>query len=168
MKRNNNKTVEKLFKSDARRMYNICFRMMGNKQDAEDVLQDAYYKAYVNFDKLESIERFSAWLRKIVVNQCIAFHRQHIYFADIDLDNKDLLDEAEDNWMHNVSMKVINNAIQKLPDGARIIFNLYLLENYSHKQIADMLEISQSTSKSQYYRAKQLLREQLMGVKLNG
>jgi RNA polymerase sigma-70 factor (ECF subfamily) len=74
----------------------------------------------------------------------------------------------EDNWMQHVSMDRINGAIRELPDGSRMIFNLFLLENYSHKQIAEMLEITESTSKSQYYRAKQLLRESLKGERYDG
>jgi RNA polymerase sigma-70 factor (ECF subfamily) len=160
-------TLEALFKSNARRMYNICLRMTGIKQDAEDVLQEAYYKAYTNIDKLQSMDSFGAWLRRIVVNQSISFQRKQIQFLDIDMANYQT-DDMEDNWMQHVSMDRINGAIRELPDGSRMIFNLFLLENYSHKQIAEMLEITESTSKSQYYRAKQLLRESLKGERYDG
>ena len=141
-------------------MYNICLRMTGNKQDAEDILQEAFYLAYINISKLKKIESFGAWLKKIVVNQCILFLRKQIHYVDIESTSENT-DNEEDNWMQEISMNEINKEIQQLPDGSRIVFNLFLLESYSHKQIAEMLEISESTSKSQYHRAKNILRTQL-------
>jgi RNA polymerase sigma factor (sigma-70 family) len=134
--------------------------MTGNKQDAEDILQEAFYLAFVNFDKLEKIDSFGAWLKKIVVNKCISFLRKQIHFVDIESTNHNQSDNDE-NWMKEIAMEEINKEIQQLPDGCRVVFNLYLLENYSHKQIADLLNISESTSKSQYHRAKSILRTQL-------
>ena len=134
--------------------------MTGNKQDAEDILQEAFYLAFVNISKLKKMESFGAWLKKIVVNKCISFLRKQIHFVDIESTNQNINDETED-WMQELSMKDINNEIKQLPDGCRVVFNLYLLENYSHKQIAELLDISESTSISQYHRAKSLLRNQL-------
>ena len=141
-------------------MYNICFRMIGNKQDAEDVLQEAFYQAYCNIEKLRSPDRFGAWLKRIVINRCIRFLQTRVHFSDLELANYHEVDVAE-GWAETITMQEINAEIHKLPDGCRIVFNLFLLENYSHKQIAGMLAISESTSKSQYHRAKQLLRKQL-------
>ncbi len=160
LKNQKNKTVEALFKSYARGMYNICLRMTGNKHDAEDILQEAFYLAFVNFNKLKKIESFGAWLKKIVVNKCISFLRKQIHFVEIESTNQELSENDED-WMQELSMAEINHEIQQLPDGCRIVFNLFLLENYSHKQIAELLGISESTSKSQYHRAKSILRTQL-------
>ena len=140
-------------------MYNICLRMTGNKQDSEDILQEAFYRAFVNIGKLKKMESFGAWLKKIVVNQCILFLRKQIHYVDVEFSDENLNDEED--WMHEISMNEINKEIQQLPDGSRIVFNLFLLENYSHKQIAEMLEISESTSKSQYHRAKNILRKQM-------
>ena len=141
-------------------MYNICLRMTGNKQDAEDILQEAFYLAYTNIGKLKNAESFGAWLKRIVVNQCLMFLRKQVHFVDIDSTHQKTEDETDD-WIQDVSMAEINKEIQQLPDGCRIVFNLFLLENYSHKQIAEQLDISESTSKSQYHRAKSILREQL-------
>lgn len=160
MKNQGNKSLEALFKSYARGMYNICLRMTGNKQDAEDILQEAFYLAFVNMNKLKKIESFGAWLKKIVVNKCISFLRKQIHFVDIDSTYQEISEKDED-WMNELSMKDINQEIQQLPDGSRVVFNLYLLENYSHKQISELLGISESTSKSQYHRAKSILRTQL-------
>lgn len=134
--------------------------MTGNKHDAEDILQEAFCLAFVNMNKLKDIDSFGAWLKKIVVNQCILFLRKQIHFIAIDKINQDAEDE-QDDWIGEISMDVINKEIQCLPDGCRVVFNLYLLENYSHKQIGEMMGISESTSKSQYHRAKNILKVQL-------
>lgn len=148
-------------------MYNICFRMIGNKQDAEDVLQDAFYMAYCKLEKLNSPDCFGAWLKRIVINKCIRFSQTRMHYTDFELTNHKEID-IQKNWANNITINEINNEIQKLPDGCRIVFNLFLLENYSHKQIAEMLSISESTSKSQYHRAKQLLKQQLSRRMQNG
>lgn len=167
MRINQQKSTEGLFKLYSRGMYNICFRMIGNKQDAEDVLQDAFFQAYLKIDKLRSIDSFGAWIKRIVINHCIRFLQARVHFTEFEMSNHEQMEETE-NWAEEITMQEINIEIQKLPDGCRIIFNLFLLENYSHKQIADMLEISESTSKSQYHRAKQLLREQFKRKLVHG
>ncbi len=134
--------------------------MTGNKHDAEDILQEAFYLAFVNINKLKKMESFGAWLKKVVVNKCISFLRKQIHFVDIETSYQNISDDEED-WMQELSMTDINAEIQKLPDGCRVVFNLFLLENYSHKQIAEILDVSESTSKSQYHRAKSLLKAQL-------
>jgi RNA polymerase sigma factor (sigma-70 family) len=161
------RSVEALFKSYSRGMYNICLRMTGNKQDAEDVIQDAFLQAYINFGKLKSIDSFGAWIKKIVINQCIKFLRSRVLFIDIESAAMEYDDTPEEE-IKDFSMDEINMEIQKLPDGCRIVFNLYLLENYTHKDIAEMLDISESTSKSQYQRARRLLQQQFKNKKVYG
>ena len=141
--------------------------MTSNKQDAEDVLQDAFFQAYININKLRSIDRFGAWIKKIVINQCLKFLRSRILFTDIDSINQEDENVSDDD-INEYSMQQINDEIQELPDGCRIIFNLFLLENYTHKDIAEMLNISESTSKSQYQRARKLLQKRLKSKQVNG
>jgi RNA polymerase sigma factor (sigma-70 family) len=155
--------AENLFKTYSRGMYNISLRMLGNKQDAEDVLQDALMQAYSKLNSLKEVEKFGSWLKRIVINHCLHFIRDKISFSDLSNLN---LEEEEVGDLHTFSMEEINESIRQLPDGCRIVFNLYLLENYSHKEVAIMLGISESTSKSQYQRARQLLQHQL-NKKLN-
>ncbi len=162
---NKKKSLEILFKSYLRGMFNICLRMLNNKQDAEDVLHDAFYSAFTNYDKLKDKNKFGSWLKKIVVNHCVSFVRHKINFVEIN-EVPEEIENENDNWLQELSMQDVNSEICKLPDGARVVFNMFLLENYSHKQIAEMLNISESTSKSQYSRAKQILRNKLKS-KLN-
>jgi RNA polymerase sigma-70 factor (ECF subfamily) len=141
--------------------------MTSNKQDAEDVLQDAFFQAYININKLRSIDSFGAWIKRIVINQCLKFLRSRILFSDIDSVNQEDENVSDDD-INEYSMQQINNEIRELPDGCRIIFNLFLLENYTHKDIAEMLNISESTSKSQYQRARKLLQKRLKNKQVYG
>jgi len=141
--------------------------MTSNKQDAEDVLQDAFFQAYININKLRSIDSFGAWIKRIVINQCLKFLRSRILFSDIDSVNQEDENVSDDD-INEYSMQQINNEIWELPDGCRIIFNLFLLENYTHKDIAEMLNISESTSKSQYQRARKLLQKRLKNKQVYG
>lgn len=141
--------------------------MTGNKQDAEDILQDAFFLAYTNLGKLRSMDSFGAWLKRIVINQGILFLRSRIHFSEVEtLEEEE--EEIQDFGLQEHTMQRINKAIQELPDGCRIVFMLFLLEDYTHKEIAEALHISESTSKSQYHRARKLLQERLTKEKVYG
>jgi RNA polymerase sigma-70 factor (ECF subfamily) len=140
--------------------------MTGNKQDAEDILQDAFFQAYINISKLNSMDSFGAWLKRIVINQGIRFLRARIHFSDVAVPDQE--EEVFETCLEEHTMQRINKEIQELPDGCRIVFILYLLEDYSHKEIAEALNISESTSKSQYHRARKLLQERLTKNKVYG
>jgi len=128
--------------------------------DAEEILQDVFVKAFAKLHKLKDNRRFGGWLKTITVNECLNFlKKKKIVFdklPDSFTDTEDTNDTAID-----IKRELLINAIDELPEGSRIIFNLYLVEDYKHKEIARMLSISESTSKSQYARAKQMLKEKL-------
>lgn len=166
MNRFQRKLIEEKFKDYRHGMYNICLRMTGNVSDAEDVLHDAFIKAFSKINQLSSIEFFGPWLKRIVVNMCVEHLRKKKMFDALDQQAEEIADEQ--NEVIEASMEVINSAIQELPDGCRAVFNLYLLENYPHKEVAKLLGISESTSKSQYHRAKNILKSKLKSVITNG
>ncbi len=134
--------------------------MLGNTHDAEDVLQDAFCLAYVNLRKLEEPAAFGAWLKRIVVNECLKTLKRKVSFTGLENCATEI-DPDSDFITGGISLEKINHEIQQLPDGCRIVFTLFLLEDFSHKQIAELLNISESTSKSQYQRARQLLQKRL-------
>ncbi len=148
-----------LYEQFARKMFNICIRMTANQKDAEDILQNAYLNAFQNLHQLKSSHQFETWLRTIVIRECLKFLKQKKYWAA--LPDEQLIEDEQDAdaWYMQVPLKDIHEAIKKLPDGCREIFTLYVLEDYSHSDIANLLGCSISTSKSQYHRAKKLLRE---------
>lgn len=141
-------------------MFNICFRIIGNQEVAEDVLQEAFVNAFKNIRSYQRKATFGAWLKKIVVNKAISYLRkQQLEFVELE-NHKEPKNEPEvDDLDLVMKVKTVRGAIQKLPNGFRIVFSLYLLEGYDHKEISEILDISESTSKSQYNRAKKKLRE---------
>ena len=156
-----NTALGELYAQFSQKMFSICVRMTGNRTDAEDILQDAFIAAFNNLARLRELHLFEAWLRKIVVNECIRFAKNALSKTPLD-ENYSETPEANDlNWLQQISFEQIHEAIKILPNGCREVFNLYVLEDHSHQQIAAGLNISVSTSKSQYHRARQLLKEHL-------
>ena len=153
----------RLYKLYAKGMYNIAMRMLANKMDAEDVIQEAFVSAFRKIGDYRREATFGAWLRRIVINHCINFmQRKKSFFESLDDENVEAVDDAADRQDLTFSPEVIHASVKMLPEGSRVILNLYLFEGYKHREIAQMLEISESTSKSQYQRAKKLLKEKLM------
>ena len=160
-KQGHHDALEWLYKNYCKAMFNICYRMIGNRNDAEDVLQDVFVIAFKNLHQLKDEMQFGGWLKRITVNECIRFSKKQFYWDGWEDGRFEHLTDDETHWWQDISLSVLNDAIKNLPSGCRQIFNLYAIENYGHKEIAESLNISESTSKSQYHRARMLLREQI-------
>lgn len=143
-------------------MFSICVRMTGNRPDAEDILQESFITAFNSLHQLREQHLFEPWLRKIIVNECIRHVKKVIRWQPVDDEFMNISNAVPENWLQGISFEQIHQEIKNLPGGCREVFNLYVIENYSHQQIADSLEITLSTSKSQYHRARQLLKERLL------
>lgn len=150
-----------LYRQYSKAMYNVCIRMTGNQDDAADVLQDAFVQAFDHLAQLKQPEAFAGWLKQIVVNQCIRFCKQHTAWSLLSDADANTLAEEETTWWTNVPLSLIHEQIKSLPAGCRQVFVLFALENFGHREIAESLGISESTSKSQYQRARKLLRERI-------
>lgn len=152
---------QKLYDLYARAMYNICYRMTNDADEAADVLQESFISAFNNLSAYRGTASFGAWLKRIVVNKSI----NHIRGRKMNLVPLDEVEPAADVEVRDDDLLMeidrIRSAIERLPDGYRIVFSLYLLEGYDHKEIGEILGISESTSKSQYNRAKVKLRKLL-------
>ena len=144
-------------------MYNICYRMTNRQEEAEDMLQESFSYAFSRLGSFRYESAFGAWLKRIVVNTCI----NHLKKRKVDLvyteQQNDPLPDDDLVDYEEIKFKVDNvmKAIEKLPEGYRIVFSLYLLEGYDHKEIAEILGVTESTSKSQFLRAKQKIKEML-------
>ena len=151
----------KLYSLYSKAMYNICFRMMNQQEEAEDALQEAFTYAFMRLDSFRFESSFGAWLKRIVVNTCInqlKKRRLELFYTDTQYDRGE--EEEEVDYGEIVfKAESIRRAIEKLPDGYRVVFSLYLLEGYDHTEIAEIMSISESTSKSQYLRAKKKIKE---------
>jgi len=148
-----------LYNQYSKAMYNLAYRILNNREDTEDILQDVFVECFRNIDSFRFESTFGAWLKKITINKCI----NQIKKKKIDLTLYDTLPsvtyEEEDEVLYDTEK--IFKSIETLPDGYRIILTLYLLEGYDHSEISQILGISESTSKSQYSRAKEKLRNLL-------
>ncbi|MFC4232016.1 RNA polymerase sigma factor [Parasediminibacterium paludis] len=160
-RKGNAEAQSSLYHQFSKAMFNICIRMAGNRSDAEDILQDAFILAFKSLHQLKDALTFGGWLRRIVVNECIKHSKKSFYWQDWEEADHEHRTEDAVEWWQDIDMAIIHQQIKALPDGCRQVFNLYVLENYSHKQIAENLGISEGTSKSQYSRAKQLLKERI-------
>jgi len=158
-RKGNNRAQFRLYNQYSKAMYNIAYRMLNNREDADDILQETFGDCVRNINSVRFESTFGAWLKRILINKCI----NHLQKKRIDLTFTDELPnigyEEEDEIVYDISK--ITRGIEMLPDGYRVILTLYLLEGYDHSEIAQILVISESTSKSQYSRAKDKLRNQL-------
>lgn len=143
------------------KMMGVCLRYAQNEAEAEDILQDGFVKVYSNIHKYQPYGSFEGWVRRIFVNTAIEYYRQRRRFviSDIEIENSDF--EFKDDVVDRMSANEILNLITKMPDGYRMVFNMYAIEGYSHKEIAEELGISIGTSKSQYSRARTYLQKLL-------
>ena len=151
-------------------MYNICRRMIGDEDDAKDLLQDVFVEAFTKLHKLKEISTFSAWIKRITVNKCInTIKKKRILAVSIEEDFEVVDDSiGVDNDFTSFEAGKIMQAIDQISDGCRTVLNLYLFEGYDHKEIGQILAISESASKSQYSKAKSKVRKILEEQKLYG
>jgi RNA polymerase sigma factor (sigma-70 family) len=155
--RNGNRNAQfRLYDQYSKAMYNLAYRILNNREDAEDILQESFVECFRNLASFRFESTFGAWLKKIIINRCI----NHINKKKIDLTLCETLPqviyEEEEEIVYETEK--IFKGIEMLPDGYRVILTLYLLEGYDHSEISQILGISESTSKSQYSRAREKLR----------
>ncbi|MEH0154608.1 RNA polymerase sigma factor [Limibacter armeniacum] len=157
------KAQYEVYKQYAKPMFNVCVRITNSIEEAEDVMQEAFLKMFRSLESYKGDATFGAWFKRIVVNESINhIRRRKLSVLSMDEMQHDLPEAgAQDKEDLHLSVDRVREAIQLLPDGYRIVFSLYLLEGYDHSEIAEILQISESASKSQYSRAKKKLRELL-------
>lgn len=137
--------------------------MMNNAEEAKDMLQESFVDAFRRLDSFRFESSFGAWLKKIVINKCInALEKRRIVWAETDINDMELPatdNEGVDEDELHLSIERVRKAMNQIPEGARIVFSLYLLEGYDHTEISEILHISESTSKTQYMRARLMVKE---------
>lgn len=154
-----NSAYEKIYSLYSKAMFNISLRITNNREESEDVLQESFLSAFKNIQQFEGRASFGSWLKRIVVNKSIdAVKKRKVKFISFEDEQRDLvLEEETDESEMEYSVEAVNQAVQLLPDGFRTVITLYLFEDYSHKDIGELLGISENTSKTQYLRAKKKL-----------
>ncbi len=159
-KKNTDKEIYDLY---VEKMFLLCYRYLNNILDAEEVLHNGFMKVFVNLGKYEEQHKnsFEFWIRKIMVNECLMFIRKRTNFKLIPIEeiSEIVFEEEFSNSIESEEyLKLINN----LPIGYRTVFNLYAIEGYKHTEIAKMLKISESTSRSQLSKARKLLKQKII------
>lgn len=143
-----------LYNRYCRAMYSTAVRMMGNNEDAKEALQDAFVRAFKHLRKFDGRVTFGAWMRKITINVCLnRLKKKNLKWIELDFEISD--DHPEEPLQ--IDPALLNDAIEKLPSGCRTVFTLKAIEGFKHEEIAKELNISLSTSKSQFVRARKLL-----------
>ena len=161
-KRGNRRAQFELYRLYSKAMYNVCLRMLQHEHDAEDLLQNSFVDVFTKLHTFKYHSSVGAWIKRIVVNNCINHLKR----------NRLQLEELEDRFVTEeqapagnkaeepkLSVELIKRGVQELPEGYRVVFTLYAIEGYDHKEIAEILDVTEATSKSQYSRAKRKLRE---------
>lgn len=158
-KQNDPKAQELLFNSFSKSLLGICCRYIKNRDDAEDVLQDSFIKILLNINQYRGEGNFEGWMKRITVNTALTFlkEKQKIRFETAD--KLYIVDEPETDIEDDIKAEYILECLNELPMGYRTIFNLYLVEGFSHKEIAEQLGIKEATSRSQFSKARQYLIE---------
>jgi RNA polymerase sigma-70 factor (ECF subfamily) len=160
-KQGDRKAQNELYKLYSKAMYNIAYRITNNELDAEDVLQESFVNAFKSINSYRGTASVGAWLKRIVINNSITVVKKR-KTALVPIEDygeyAEVPDNSDDDMLY-LNVDRIRNAVQRLPDGYRVVFSLYLMEGYDHKEIASILKISESTSKSQYNRSKKKLQK---------
>lgn len=161
--RHDRRSQQLLYEKYSRYLLGVCLRYSIDKAEAEDILQESFLKIFFNIKEYCGTGSFTGWLRRVAVNTAITHyhknlkHRYHIDIDDYVTVETGTVSFEEDYFTSDELYRVLN----ELPPGYRMVFNLYAVEGYKHKEIADMLDIDTNTSKSQYSRAKAVIRDKL-------
>ncbi len=166
--RNEYKSQKMLYSKYYNVLMGICLRYCKSRVEAEDVLLTSFYRIYKNIKKFNKKGSFENWIKRIVVNTAIDNYRKnHKYYYNDDIDdfiNHEILSET---MQDNFTVEEIMSKVNELPEGSRVVFNLYTIEGYSHKEISEILNVSESTSKTQLQRAKVTLQKKLLKLNTN-
>ncbi|MDX9881819.1 MAG: sigma-70 family RNA polymerase sigma factor [Prolixibacteraceae bacterium] len=165
-KRGDDKARSQLYQLYSRAMFNVCYRMLNNREDAEDMLQEVFVQVFRRLESFRYESGFGSWLKTITINSCINFlnkRKAELVYCD-EIDRHDRVQEDEETV--ELTTENILKAMEDLPEGGRLVFSLYLLEGYDHSEISQILNITESTSKTQYMRAKRRVYENLKKQKI--
>jgi RNA polymerase sigma-70 factor (ECF subfamily) len=161
-----NRARYQLYQLYSKAMFNVCFRMTNNREDAEDMLQEAFIQAFQKLETFRNESSFGTWLKTITIHTCInALNKRKLdmkYFEE--MNRFETAEEMTEDPLFTTEHVI--DAMSQLPEGGRIVFSLYLLEGYDHGEIAQILNITESTSKTQYMRAKRRVYEILKQTKI--
>ncbi len=149
---------EKLYHLHAKKMMGVCLGYSNSREEAKDILQEGFIKVFASLNKFKGEGSLEGWIRRIIIHTAVDYYRKNLKnLNNVPVGNARMVAD-QITTSDIIQEKELLELIQKLPEGARIIFNLYVVEGYKHEEIAELLDISCGTSKSQFSRAKELLK----------
>lgn len=153
---------EELYKRFSPKMYAVCLRYANNPDDAQDLLQEGFIKVYRNLHRFRAEGSFEGWVRRVFVNTSIEhFRKKSTQLSSVSEKEENTIEDVDITALDSLAEQDIINIVQELSPGYRTVFNLYVVEGYSHKEIGELLGISEGTSKSQLARAKSILQKKV-------
>lgn len=154
---------QELYSRYSRKMLSVCYRFARTREDAEDMLQEGFIRVFTQIHQFQSKGSFEGWIRRIIVHTCINHLKKHKKFNDsVDITQAQTVSVREDSVPSIIQAKQVIECIRTLPLGYRTVLNLFAIDGYTHREIANMLDIEESTSRSQYTRAKAMLEQILI------
>jgi RNA polymerase sigma-70 factor, ECF subfamily len=160
---NNRHAQHQIYSKFSPKMLSVCRQYIKDLHQAEDVMITAFMKVFTNLKNFEHKGNFEGWIRRIMINECISYIRVHKKVTFIEDEN--YMEERYNNIESQFSVEDIQFLIDNLPDGYRMVFNLYCIEGFKHQEIAAMLGINEGTSKSQLYHARKMLQNTITKLK---
>ena len=161
--RNDATAQKELYNRYSPKMLSVCFRYAHNREDAEDMLQEGFIKVFSQIHTFQSKGAFEGWVRRVIVHTCINILKKNKKFNEsVDIIHASGVQVREESVPSIIQAKQVIDCIRILPIGYRTVLNLYAIEGYNHKEIAEMLDIEESTSRSQYTRARAMLEDILV------
>lgn len=160
---NRSAAQKELYERYSTRMLSVCYRYAHNREDAEDMLQEGFIKVFLQIHTFENRGPLEGWIRRIIVHTCINILKKNKKFNEsVDIIHATAVQVREESIPSIIQAKQVVECIRLLPIGYRTVLNLYAIEGFSHREIGDMLDIEESTSRSQYTRAKAMLEDILI------
>lgn len=163
-KKGKSRSQEQLYRQFSGAMYGLCLQYASDEDDAKDILQDGFVKVFQKIDQVKEPKAFPGWIRRVIINTALEKYRSQVLVQRIDESQQLIKEEVSEDVLDQLNAEVLVEMIQGLTPKYRMVFNLYAIEGYSHKEIGEMLEISEGTSKSNLSRARAILQEKVKKV----
>jgi RNA polymerase sigma-70 factor (ECF subfamily) len=160
---NDGRAQRELYQRFAPKMWAVCLRFAKDRMTAEDMLQEGFVRVFGKLAQYTFEGSFEGWIRRIMINTAINYYRKNLVNTSLELTFEDVFsrEAVREDALDKMSAKELTDLVQELPDGYRLIFNLYAIDGYTHKEIGDIMGISENTSKTQYMRARVSLQEKV-------
>lgn len=158
--RNNRQAQQRLYEKFSPKMLSLCVYYINDRQQAEDIMLQGFFKVFTKLKQYQNTGSFEGWIRKIMVYECISFLRKKnnlVFTDDIEIFQAKVDNEVE----LSIGVENLQNYINRLPDGSKVVFNMFVIEGYKHAEIAEMLNVTVGTSKTQLNRARKALKEMI-------